>query len=132
MNNPIRALIDEASNIWGPADQAKIGCVLSIGTGVTPITAMGDITPSIAVALKEIATDTDETAAQFEAEIEKNGPKFPNMSYFRFNVEQGVGDVSLEEWRESRKINQATNDYLNKREKIVDSCATAMRVHAGT
>jgi len=36
MNNSIRALVDEASRIWGPADQSCIGCVLSIDTGVKP------------------------------------------------------------------------------------------------
>lgn len=132
MNNPIRALMDEASRIWGPLDQSRIGCVLSIGTGVKPISAMGSITPSIAEALSEIATDTEEIADEFVNELRQHGPRFPNMKYFRINVEQGVGDVGLEEYKESRRINQATNDYLNKRQEMVDECAKAIHIFSGT
>ena len=132
MNNPIRALLDEASRIWNPVDQSRIGCVLSIGTGVKPIKAMGTITPSIAETLSEIARDTEDIAKDFENELRQHGPKFPNMQYFRMNVEQDVGDVGLEEHKEFRRINQATNDFLNQKEEKVDNCAKAMRVLAGT
>jgi hypothetical protein len=132
MNNPIGVLVDEASRIWGPTDQSRIGCVLSIGTGVKPINAMGSITPSIAKALSEIATDTEIIADEFMNELRQHGPRFPNMKYFRINVEQGVGDVGLEEYKESRRINQATNDFLNKRQDMVDECAKTMRIFSGT
>jgi hypothetical protein len=54
------------------------------------------------------------------------------MKYFRINVEQGVGDVGLEEYKESRRINQATNDYLNKGQEMVDECAKAIHIFSGT
>ena len=133
MNNPIRALIDEASKIWPPpVDQQKIGCVVSIGTGLKHFTSIGRITPTIARALGDIATDTDETADEFQAELDRTGPKFPNMTYFRFNVTQGLGDVSLEEWKEYGKIGAATNDYLNKAQKMLDGCINAMLNQNGT
>lgn len=127
MNNPIRALIDEAFKIWAmPTDQLKIGAVISIGTGLKPISSIGNITPTIAKALSEIATDTDEIADEFEAELDRSGPKLPNMSYFRFNVPHGVGDISLEEWEQHHRISGATNDYLNKSGKAVEGCINSM------
>ena len=132
MNNPIRALIDEASQIWAlPTAQLKVGAVISVGTGLKPIRSVGDITPAIAKALGEIATDTDEIAYEFEAELDRFGPKFPNMSYFRFNVPQGVGDVSLEEWEQHHRINGVTNDYLNKNWKAVEGCIKSILNHCG-
>ena len=132
MNNPIRALMDEASKIWPqPVDQLKIGCVISIGTGLKPIKSVGDITPTIAMTLGDIATDTNETADDFQAELDQTGPKFPNMAYFRFNVPQGVSDVSLEEWKEYGRISGATNDYLNKAQKTLKQCIKSMLTRYG-
>ena len=97
VNNPIRALIDEASRIWSKSsDQLRIGAVVSIGTGLKPIKSIGKNITAVGKALSEIATDTDKTAADFVAELETTGPKFPKMSYFRFSVPR-IGDTSLEE-----------------------------------
>ena len=131
MNNPIRALIDEASRIWSkPSDQLRIGAVISIGTGLKPVKSIGKNIAAVGKALSEIATDTDKTAADFQAELETTGPKFPNMRYFRFSV-PGIGDTSLEEWKEYRKISQATNEYLTQQQRNVERCITSILTQSG-
>ncbi|MCJ1247305.1 hypothetical protein MMC30_004519 [Trapelia coarctata] len=124
-NNPVRALYDEAKRVWNKSSEPRIGCVISIGTGVPPLQATGDSGKDILKSLVNIAMDTQQTANEFADEMELVTEP-GNFTYIRFNVEQGLQQVGVEEWRQFDKLTGATKDYLNNHKKEVERCAMAL------
>lgn len=130
-NNPVRIAVDESNRIWDPSKDRRIGCILSIGTGKPPLRAVGDRGHEILLSLKEVVTDTEQTAEEFAAEIEDMDPmKKPN--YFRFNVEQGLEEVGLEEWDHFERLAAATSAYLRSHRKEIEDCADILLRLTGT
>lgn len=123
-NNPIRALWDEAKKVWGKTSRS-IGCIVSIGTGVPALKSTGNTGKSIIENLVKISTDTHEMAKNFANDME-NLPTTEAIAYFRFNVEQGLQDVKLEEWKSFDALGGATDEYLNTRRSKIDKCANAI------
>ncbi|KAI4157299.1 MAG: hypothetical protein LQ342_008396 [Letrouitia transgressa] len=107
-NNLIRVLMEEKSHIW---PDRQVGCIVSIGTGIPVSRDFGGTVKPLFDKLREIATDTEKVAREFEEEIKyKHGNE--QKAYFRFNVQQGLEQVGLQEWKEMERINVATRDYL--------------------
>lgn len=59
--------------------------------------------------LVRITTETEETAARFIARWRQH---YDQRRYFRFNVDQGLQDVGLAEYKEKGTIEAATYAYL--------------------
>ena len=127
-NNPVRALWDEAKNVWGPT--RKIGCIFSIGTGVPALHSTGKSGKSIIKSLAHIATDTQNTAKTFAWDMD-HLPPAEAIAYFRFNVEQGLQNVKLEEWESFDALTGATDEYLNTRRSEIDKCADVILEFSG-
>ena len=108
-NNPINEVMDEAQRIW-PDMQTPIERVVSIGTGKPALKAFGSHLKALAETLIRISTATEITANSFKTGAQHRGL---GGSYFRFNVSQGLEDVALESYKESGKIEAATNNYLD-------------------
>lgn len=123
-NNPVRALWDEAKQVWGPS--RRLGCIVSIGTGVPALRSTGKTGKSIIESLTNIATDTQNTAKTFAWDME-NLPPAEAISYSRFNVEQGLQNVKLEEWESFDALTGATDEYMNTHRSEIDKCANAIR-----
>lgn len=109
-NNPIYYLLSEATDIWG-ADQlrSKLSCVVSIGTGLLTLQPVRDDVLGILATLKEISTETEKTAERFrrdKSDLDNEG------RYYRFNVDQGLEDVGLEESKKKAKVAAATGRYI--------------------
>lgn len=118
-NNPIRALMEEASYIW---PEEKFGCIVSIGTGVPAIEDIGRRIVPLVKTLKNISLDTEKVGREFEKEM---GSRFKGQNvYFRFNVQHGLERVALEEWKELDRVKVATQDYLNEQRSRVELCAS--------
>ncbi|OBT71251.1 hypothetical protein VF21_09480 [Pseudogymnoascus sp. 05NY08] len=111
-NNPVRYLVEEAINEFGP--DRKVDCIISIGTGKSM--AAGFKAPGIfqrAVPLdlikvmKKMATDS-------EAEASRMKDRLRNCHglYHRLNVEQGLELVSLQEWEKLGEVKTHTEAYL--------------------
>ena len=134
MNNPIRAVLDEAEWFCKKTPNLIIGCILSIGTGVPSLNSMGETAEDLAKTLARIATETEKTADEFKYEVERlaQNPLFRGAEYFRFNVAQGVGDVPLEEWQAITKMYQATNKYMNRQQERIGACVNSMALSVGT
>jgi hypothetical protein len=121
-NNPIRPLLDEAKQIW---PSRPIGCVLSIGTGVALSTNVGRTLKPLMETLKSISTEAEETAREVEREMEhEHGPR--QGIYFRFNVQNGLQTVGLEEWKKLDCTAVATRDYLKSERGRVQRCASQL------
>ena len=119
-NNPIRALIEEKSQIW---PDSQIGCIVSVGTGMPVSGDFGKTIKPLLDKIREMATDTEKVAREFEKEMKH---KYGNEQkvYFRFNVKQGLEQVGLEEWKEMERITVATQDYINSNWGWIEACAT--------
>ena len=115
-NNPIRSLMDEVAHIW---PDRQIDCVVSIGTGVPASYNVGRKIQHLIPALKEIAVDTEKVAREFKEEMRSRLD-----IYFRFNVQHGLEEVRLEEWKYLNRVKVATQDYLREYWKEVDLCAS--------
>jgi hypothetical protein len=63
--------------------------------------------------LVKIATQTEDTAKIF---VERHRRLHESGRYFRFNVQQGLQEVGLEEYKKSALIDAATAEYMDLRE----------------
>ena len=123
-NNPVRALHDEAKQVWGKT-RRKIKCIISVGTGVPPLRATGDTGKQILENLVDIAVNTQRVADEFLDEMEHLRSE-DRPIYIRFNVSQGLEDMKLEEWKSFDVLTGATNYYLNSHRKEIESCVDVL------
>ena len=123
-NNPVRSLYDEAKNVWGKSNQ-EIKCILSVGTGVPPLKATGDTGKQILKSVAAIATDTQKTADEFSEEM-AHLPENAKVDYFRLNIDRGLENMKLEEWKDFDMLTGATSYYLNNHKADLDRCANAL------
>ena len=124
-NNPSERLLEEADLLYGK--RRKLGCVVSLGTGDKPQelreTASGiqgtlSWGLSLALVMKEITVDCEETHAR----VKKKFENFPH-AYFRFNVAGGAVDIKLEDWDKIGLLKERTNAYLQSddAEKMINN-----------
>jgi len=113
-NNPVRQVLEEAENVFGPS--RHIACIISIGTGQGDVIGLRSpdafqkaLPTGLVSVLKKIATDC-ESAAE---DIEKRFKRTTDV-YFRFNVEQGMQGVTLAEWEKRGEVTQHTMQYIEK------------------
>jgi predicted acylesterase/phospholipase RssA len=91
-----------------------VSCFISIGCGKTDIPIVDkSLYGFLAETLVAIATETDKTAESFETDHEQ---LFEAERCFRFNVEQGLQGVGLEEYKQLKKVMNATEEYLRHRQ----------------
>jgi predicted acylesterase/phospholipase RssA len=112
-NNPVDEMEGEAANIWssGTGDlKPLVKCFVSIGTGTPSKKAIEDgIVKFLSKTLTGIATETEETERKF---IARWAQHYDEKRYFRFNVDQGLQDVGLAEYKEQGRMEAATAEYL--------------------
>ena len=107
LNNPTQKLLEEAQHIF---PNGHVSCIISIGTGKGNIIKLPKAS-FIREAVHKIATDC-------EKEHQKLVHRFRNnpSAYLRFNVEQGLQNVSLSEWEKLANIEAHTNNYVQHEE----------------
>jgi len=113
-NNPTKQLINEAIKEFGP--ESRVGCILSLGTGQPKVA--GFQKPSrfqkmlpldLIEVLKRIATDTEVIAREME-----NRYHSCSDLYHRLNVDRGLDEVSLEEWKKLGEVRTQTERYIRQ------------------
>ncbi|KAJ7085282.1 FabD/lysophospholipase-like protein, partial [Mycena epipterygia] len=110
-NNPTGTLLDEASTLF---PGRRVACVISIGTGQVETTAIPK--PSVfqrVLPLAVIRAMTD-IAIECEATNQEMTKRFTRMPrvYFRFNVEQGIQNIKLEEWERLGEVSSHMKNYM--------------------
>ena len=117
-NNPIKQVMAEAARVFG--EEAPVGCIISIGAGQSgsvrlaqPDTFQKCLPTDLIRVLKEIATDSGRIAEEMELRY-KNIPGL----YNRFDVDRGLGSVSLAEWKELGTVREHTKNYM--RLEVID------------
>lgn len=112
-NNPVDEVEGEASDIWcaNSGDlKPLVKCFISIGTGNPGIQACEDsMIKFLSQTVVDIATETEETERRFIAKWRKH---YDEKRYFRFNVDQGLQNVGLDEWRQQGYMESVTERYL--------------------
>ena len=63
---------------------------------------------------KKMATSSNKVAARLEDQYGENG------QYFRFNVEHGLEDVTLSDWKKASTISANTNNYLSQKSREIE------------
>ena len=103
----------EASNIWCSETgdlKPLVKCFISIGTGNPGKKAFEDsMIKFLGQTMVEIATETENTEKKFIARWAKH---FDENRYYRFNVEQGLQNIGLDECKRKGMIEAATEGYL--------------------
>ncbi|KJZ69480.1 hypothetical protein HIM_11122 [Hirsutella minnesotensis 3608] len=118
-NNPVDQVEEEAADIWCPKTgelRPLVKCFISIGTGNPGKKPIEDnILKFLSKTLVQITTETEETARRF---IGRWRQHYDSKRYFRFNVEQGLQDVGLAEYKEQGTIMEATDQYLDEQTRV--------------
>ena len=115
-NNPVNEVESEASNLWCPQTgnlKSLVKCFISVGTGKPAKKGFDDAPRAIVQALKDLTTETENTAREF---IDRWRQHYDENRYFRFNVDQGLQNVGLAEYRDRATIEAATEEYFNQLE----------------
>jgi predicted acylesterase/phospholipase RssA len=129
-NNPVSHVEEEAADIWCEATgniKPLVKCFVSIGTGHPGNRSVSDKgLKHLVQTLQKEATETEGTNQQFEARWREY---MMSGRCFRFNVSNGLEDVTLAEYKQHELIRQATETYLEKRETMVRvvACAENLR-----
>lgn len=112
-NNPVDEVEGEAANIWCSETgdlKPLVKCFISIGTGNPGNEAFkNSMIKFLSETVVRIATETEATEKKFIARWAKH---FDEKRYFRFNVEQGLQNVGLEEYRKRGTVEAASEGYL--------------------
>jgi predicted acylesterase/phospholipase RssA len=130
VNNPVEEVEAEASDIWCAQSgvlQPLGKCFVSVGTGNPGKKAMEDkLWKFFSKTLVDIATETEDTARRFVARWRQH---YGQSRYFRLNVEQGLQDVGLAEYKEQGHIEVATDQYLDEQEQIfrIQNCVENLK-----
>ncbi|PQE09028.1 Acyl transferase acyl hydrolase lysophospholipase protein [Rutstroemia sp. NJR-2017a BBW] len=130
-NNPVEQLWNEAQNIWCRDGDVELGtllkCFVSVGTGnpgTKPI-AEGPL-KFFSDTLVDIVTQTEDTAKIF---VQRHRKLYEGKRYFRFNFQQGLQGVGLEEYKAAPLVEAATADYMDNQEirSAAQECAVNLK-----
>ena len=119
-NNPINQVLEEAELMFPHQD---IACIVSIGAGQAQTISVPNPRPPkplfqwllpsnvlplhVVDAMRKIATDCEESAHDAAQRFEHT----PGI-YFRFNVDQGLQDIGLEQWDRLDEVRAHTQQYI--------------------
>lgn len=101
-NNPCDVLLGEARQLFPDATTFQI---LSIGTGLGRVVTIKG-RRSILDALAKMVASSTKVALDMDRHFADSG------QYFRFNVDNGLQDITLSDWEKTSKIVAHTHNYL--------------------
>ncbi|KAK5652534.1 hypothetical protein OQA88_10440 [Cercophora sp. LCS_1] len=109
-NNPCEVIIKEARNQF-PNRRLQI---LSVGTGLKdpiPVDGIGTLLHG----LVKMATSTDEVHVRVRDQAYHDS----ELEYFRFDVDRGLEDIKMSDWRASNRIVTHTGNYLRRHRREI-------------
>lgn len=122
-NNPSEVLIQEAHRLF-PEKQEL--CLLSIGTGLGGTVSIQDTRTSILRMLKRIGTESNKVADRLQDKYDGTD------QYFRFNVDRGLEDITLADWRMDSNISTHTHNYLKGKRADMLRFVSSLDIDAST
>ncbi|KAH8428435.1 uncharacterized protein LDX57_006133 [Aspergillus melleus] len=114
-NNPAKLVLRETREVF-PLDR-QVGCIVSIGTGkkfVSPVREPGRLQRLLLPFPLHVIRSQKDFSTSCELVAEELEEKFYNFAdvYFRFNVEHGLQDVGLDQYKKLGLISLLTRGYL--------------------
>ncbi|CUA68361.1 Nephrocystin-3 [Homo sapiens] [Rhizoctonia solani] len=111
-SNPMTHVLSEVKRVY---PDRQVACIISIGAGHArtikiPSPSRWHRTQDVMV-MKDMATDSERVAEEMVARFEGT-----NNIYFRFNVDQGMQDMTAGSWEKLGEAIQHTRAYLRKGE----------------
>lgn len=122
-NNPSEVLIQEAHRVF-PQNQEL--CLVSIGTGLGGIVSIRDTRGSIIRMLRRIGTESIKVADRLLDKYDGTD------QYFRFNVDRGLEDITLADWRMDSNISAHTHNYLKGNRAEIRRLASSLNIDTST
>ncbi|KAI1460122.1 acyl transferase/acyl hydrolase/lysophospholipase [Annulohypoxylon moriforme] len=110
-NNPCEALIAEARQQF-PGYSRLL--VLSIGTGFNGVVRVTNNLRSVIKALGKMATTSNQVAERMNELYGDDG------QYFRFNVDRGLDDITISDWKNTSRVSAHTSNYLNQNQRMIE------------
>jgi hypothetical protein len=125
-NNPARELIKEAEAQFG--SNARLSTILSIGSGRTALISLGGPESTCHESLKGIVVDCEKVARELGMQL------FNVDAYLRLNVDRGMENMEISDWKRSGKIVGYTSAYLEvpKVTKAIDSSIQRLQDKVGS
>ncbi|XDG01449.1 hypothetical protein ABKA04_001064 [Annulohypoxylon sp. FPYF3050] len=111
-NNPCGVLIKEAHQQFPQYSRDQFH-ILSIGTGLSTVAEIKDSLPVIISALKRMATTSNQVAREMDELYGGTG------RYHRFDVDRGLEEVTLSDWKKTSNIASHTGNYLEKSQRDI-------------
>ena len=130
-NNPTAVVEEEASDLWCEDTgnlQPLVKCFISIGTGHLGVRSVSDKgLKHLVHTLQKEATQTENTNQHFIARWRDYVAK---GRCFRFNVDHGLENVKLAEFKQQDLLQAATTKYLRERDTMVriKTCVENLRL----
>jgi len=133
-NNPGEQAYEEARRLW---PEVPIGVFLSLGTGKETEASLpvsgGIFGLSAQAAQVRVLIGLTTTAAGVHNNLFRRFRRETNTEYFRFNVDQGLNKIGLDEWNQEGKLAGFTRAYFDNAETLdlKQRCATRLRQLTG-
>ncbi|KAF2452912.1 acyl transferase/acyl hydrolase/lysophospholipase [Lineolata rhizophorae] len=115
-SNPSQEVLEEARNIFG--EKRGFCCLVSVGAGhpgtieqSKPDAFQKMLPRNVVDSLRKITTSCQDAALRLNWRFRRQ-----NNLYFRFNVSQCAGSISLEEWKKTNEIESQTKSYMEETE----------------
>ncbi|KAF9467925.1 FabD/lysophospholipase-like protein [Collybia nuda] len=117
-NNPTEYILQEAISVF-PSE--GISCVVSLGTGTVSQIGLDVLSHSPNTSSRNLVDTLRRMVADCEDRSQNITQQFSNIQdlYFRVNVDQGLQDMLMDEWRRVDDVRKYTEQYLG-RQDIVD------------
>lgn len=119
-SNPTGLAVEEAEHIWGP--DRKIGCIVSIGTGISPYVHFEGNELTLARILLDLFADCRSVHENMDS-------RFGGMQkriYFRFDPPTDLGFVGLDEWEKLNDVSELAHAYVQGDKVKIRDCVTAI------
>jgi hypothetical protein len=114
-NNPAAEVDYEAKSLW---DSRSVGVLISIGTGLQTIPSIKKsaswlpfglgVDIVLASALASMATSTARVDNEMQRMYSSTSTK-----YYRFDVDSGMANISLEQWMKEDEMSALTEQYMH-------------------
>lgn len=129
--NPIKAVLDEAKQVFGNeqrGNEPRVRCLLSLGSGTGSDVVMPSNLTHLEVHGLLQAMETQQKAVTDEVERQLGGLE----AYYRFSVE-GVGSGSLSDWThwDADRVEEYSQRYLYDARRSMELDATIGQLNGG-
>ncbi|KAJ7860828.1 hypothetical protein B0H14DRAFT_3134757 [Mycena olivaceomarginata] len=128
-NNPTASLLSEAKALF-PYHQ--IACVISLGTGQSHTIRIPKLSPPNHFLPFDVVKTIQEIATDCEKEHQSFAHRFNGIAnfYFRFNVEQGMQNIQLNQWERLGDVAANTRQYIQS-QPVISQLADAVTSLSG-